>query len=107
MSNERFSLSDRKVIQIADFFKVFGDPTRIKILYTLLDKKELTVSELAEHVDISPSAISHQLRILRQNYLVKYIRDGRNVYYSLDDAHVSTLLDVARGHLDHVQNENT
>lgn len=76
---------------LADLFKVFGDTTRIKILYCLIDK-ECCVAEIAEAVDVSQSAVSHQLRILKQAHLVKFQRIGKNVNYSLADEHVVTIL---------------
>ncbi len=85
--------------RLADLFKVFGDPTRIRILYKL-SEQELCVCDIAEVLDMTQSAISHQLRILKQMSLVKFRRDGKTVYYSLADDHVATIL--AQG-LDHVE----
>ncbi len=83
---------------LAELFKVFGDPTRIRILYTLL-QSELCVQEIADRLSMTQSAISHQLRILKQMALVKFRRDGKTIYYSLADDHVVTIM--AQG-LEHV-----
>lgn len=91
--------ADEVLYRLADLFKVFGDPTRIRILYAL-SGGELCVCDIAELLKMTQSAISHQLRILKQSALVKFRRDGKTVYYSLADAHVATIL--AQG-LDHVQ----
>lgn len=85
---------------VAEFFKVFGDVTRIRILQSLL-AGEKNVTELADLLDISQSAISHQLRVLRQNNLVKYRKEGKTVFYSLDDEHVQTILEQGMVHIRH------
>jgi ArsR family transcriptional regulator len=87
---------------IADFFKVLGESTRLKILYALL-KNEICVGELSESLCISQSSVSHQLRILRQNGLVKFRKQGKTVFYSLDDAHVESLLNQSLEHLLHIK----
>lgn len=83
---------------LADLFKVFSDTTRIKILYALLID-ELSVNEIAEAIGASQSAVSHQLRILKQVHLVKFRRDGRSICYSLADGHVQTILDQGLSHI--------
>ncbi|MDO4345341.1 MAG: metalloregulator ArsR/SmtB family transcription factor [Eubacteriales bacterium] len=83
---------------IADLFKVFGDATRIRILYTL-SYGELCVCDIADVLGMTQSAISHQLRILKEKHLVKFRRDGKTIYYSLADSHVETIL---RQGYDHV-----
>lgn len=83
---------------LADLFKVFSDTTRIKILYALMDV-ERSVNEIAEATGTSQSAVSHQLRILKQAHLVKFRRDGRNIHYSLADDHVLTILDQGLTHI--------
>ncbi len=83
---------------LGDFFKVMGDPTRLKIILSL-SREELCVCDLAAIISVSPSAVSHQLRILRGARLVKYRREGKIVYYSLDDRHVENLLENAQEHL--------
>lgn len=85
---------------VAEFFKVFGDATRIRILQSLLTG-EKNVTELADLLEISQSAISHQLRVLRQNNLVKYRKEGKTVFYSLDDEHVQTILEQGMVHICH------
>ena len=88
------------IFDIADFFKVFGDATRIRILY-LLSQHELCVGDLAEMLDMTQSAVSHQLRVLRQNDLVKTRKEGKSVWYSLDDDHVKTVLEQGMQHIGH------
>lgn len=85
---------------LGDFFKIFGDPTRIKILYALL-QEDMCVSDLVNALGINQSAVSHQLRILRQNDIVKFKREGKSVIYSLDDEHVGILLKNGIEHLSH------
>ena len=89
---------DNTLYALADLFKVFGDPTRIRILYAL-SAQELCVFDIASVLDMTQSAISHQLRILKQMKLVKFRREGKTVYYSLADSHVETILNQG---LDHV-----
>lgn len=84
--------------ELADLFKVFGDTTRIKILYALMGA-ELSVGDLADLVGASQSAVSHQLRTLKQARLVKFQRDGKNVIYSLSDDHVYTMLAQGMTHI--------
>ena len=91
-------LSEENLCRLADLFKVFGDPTRIRILHAL-SLKELCVCDIAQALGMTQSAISHQLRVLKQFHLVKYRRDGKTIYYSLADSHVHTML--AQG-LEHV-----
>lgn len=81
-------------------FKSFADSTRIRILYELLEN-ELSVGEIAKRVDMSPSAVSHQLAFLRMMRLVKNRRDGRTVFYSLDDEHVQQLFQQGFEHVVH------
>ena len=88
------------VQELAEFFKIFGDGTRIRILQTLL-AGEKNVGELAEALEMSQSAVSHQLRVLRQNDLVKYRKEGKVVFYSLDDEHVYEVLEQGMEHLRH------
>lgn len=83
---------------IADLFKGFADPTRVHIL-TLLQERELCVTEIAEAVELSQSAISHQLRILKQMHLIKFRREGKNIWYSLADEHVKTILQMGLEHV--------
>ena len=75
----------------AELFKVFGDPTRIRILFTL-SRNELCVQDMADTLTMTQSAISHQLRILKQAALVKFRRNGKTIYYSLADDHIETIM---------------
>lgn len=86
------------LFDLADFYKVFGDSTRIKILY-LLFETELCVCDIAGALEMQVSAISHQLRVLKQARLVKYRRAGKTVYYSLADDHVHSILGQGLEHL--------
>jgi len=83
---------------IADLFKGFADPTRVHILSLLLVNQELCVTDIAEAVEISQSGVSHQLRILKQMHLIKFRRDGKNLWYSLADDHVRTILQMGLEH---------
>lgn len=82
---------DNIASEIAGFLKIFGDTTRIKILYALLEK-ELCVNDISLLLSMEQSAISHQLRVLRQNKLVKVRRDGKLIHYSLNDSHIYEIL---------------
>lgn len=93
-------LNDTLYYDLGDFFKIFGDSSRLKILYSLY-KGEKSVGEIISEVDMSQSAISHQLRILRQNDVVKFRKEGKSVIYSLDDDHVSILLEKGIEHILH------
>lgn len=84
--------------QIAELFKGFADPTRVHIL-SLLEQQELCVTDIADAVELSQSAISHQLRILKQMHLIKYRREGKNILYSLADDHVKTILQMGLEHV--------
>ena len=84
---------------IAELFKGFADSTRVHIL-ALLSRQELCVTDIAETVDVSQSAISHQLRILKQNKLVKCRREGKSVFYSLADDHVRSIIAQGREHIE-------
>ena len=88
--------------QIAELFKGFADPTRVHILCLLLTEGELCVTQIAEKVDLSQSAISHQLRSLKQLHLIRFRREGKNILYSLADDHVATILRMG---LEHAQCE--
>ena len=84
--------------ELADFYKVFGDATRIKILCVLL-RSEMCVCDLAEMLGMSQSAISHQLRVLKQMQLVKNRREGKTVYYSLADGHIQNIISQGMEHI--------
>lgn len=90
--------SEETMQGLAEFYKVFGDPTRIKILCTLF-QSELCVCDLAEVTGMTQSAISHQLRVLKQMKLVKNRREGKIVYYSLADAHIQSILNQGMEHI--------
>lgn len=91
-------ISDTELYSISDFFKIFGDSTRLKIIWAL-DDNPLCVGDLCKVLEISKSAASHQLNILRTNKIVKYKKQGKNVIYMLDDEHVSLIIETARRHL--------
>lgn len=84
--------------QISEMFKIFSDATRLKIITTLLNN-EFTVSELCEKLQINQTTLSHQLKILRDTKLVKYKKEGKQVYYSLTDAHVEQIILQALDHI--------
>lgn len=90
---------DEEMQDLADFFKVFGDSTRLKILY-VLKCSEMCVLDIAHLLNMTQSAISHQLRILKQMDLVKNRRDGKTIFYSLADSHIVTILSQG---LDHIE----
>ena len=84
---------------LADFFRIFGDSTRIKILYVLLCS-EMCVCDIAKLLQMTQSAISHQLRVLKQMDLVKNRRDGKTIFYSLSDGHIKTILSQGLEHIE-------
>ena len=86
------------LFELADLFKVFGDSTRLRIMYIISDT-EMSVLSIAEALNMEQSTISHQLRVLRQNKLVKVRREGKQIYYTLDDDHVKRIIEMG---LDHV-----
>lgn len=91
--------NEELLYELSDLFKVFSDTTRIKILYALMQQEELHVAALADVITASQSAVSHQLRILKQAHLVKFRRDGKNIIYSLADEHVLTILAQGMSHI--------
>lgn len=93
-----------RLVHLGDFFKVFGEPTRIKILYSLFEA-ELCVCAIAELLEMEQSAVSHQLRVLREARLVKSRREGKTVYYSLADDHVELI--IAQGFQHITEGEHT
>lgn len=99
MSNENRIQHDIETLcKLAELFKIFGDSTRIRILDTLT-KKELCVQEIADELSMTQSAISHQLRILKQADLVRSRRDGKAIFYSLADGHVQTIMEQGIEHV--------
>ncbi|MDO4316769.1 MAG: metalloregulator ArsR/SmtB family transcription factor [Lachnospiraceae bacterium] len=92
---------ENELYDLAELFKVFGDSTRIRILFVLFEA-EVCVCDLAELLHMTQSAVSHQLKILKQNKLVKSRRDGKSIFYSLADAHVKTI--IAQG-MEHIEED--
>lgn len=90
--------NDEALYDLAEFFKVFADSTRIKILYVLL-KGEVCVCDLADILGVTQSAVSHQLRLLKQMDLVRFRRDGKTIFYSLADSHIQTILNQGFEHI--------
>lgn len=88
-----------RINEIADLFKMFGDATRVKILFSLFDR-ELSVTEIVEKIGASQTAVSHQLRSLKQSHLVKCRREGKNIIYSLADEHVKIIINCAVEHIE-------
>ncbi len=91
---------ENTVYHLSELFKSFGDQTRLKILCAL-SKEDMCVCDMAALLDMSQSAISHQLRVLRNVRLVKYSKKGKVVYYSLDDDHVRTIIKQGMDHIEH------
>ena len=90
---------DEILYDLAELFKVFGDSTRIKILYSLFET-ELCVYDIARLLHLSHSSVSHQLRILKNSKLVKFRREGKSVFYSLDDDHVREIISMGMEHVE-------
>ncbi len=100
MVQENDTMPDEDLLfDLAELFKIFGDSTRIKILFALLGK-ELSVGELADVLGMTQSAISHQLRVLKTNGLVRYRREGKSLIYALSDEHVSKILNMGLEHIE-------
>ena len=89
---------DEVLYDLAELFKIFGDSTRVKILYALLES-ELCVCDIAKLMEVSQSAVSHQLRVLKGSKLLKFRREGKTVYYSLADQHVMSILSQGMEHI--------
>ena len=93
-------MPDEEILyDLAELFKIFGDSTRIKILFVLLES-EMCVCDIAQLLNMTQSAISHQLRILKQSRLVKFRREGKTIFYSLLDDHVCSILSQGLDHLE-------
>lgn len=90
---------ETELYDLAELFKVFGDSTRIRILFVLFET-EVCVCDIAQALNMTQSAISHQLRLLKQNKLVKSRRDGKSIFYSLADGHVRTIIAQGREHIE-------
>lgn len=93
-------LTDEQIYVLSDFYKVFGDSTRIKILIELING-EKTVTEIVDNLEMSQSAVSHQLQVLRKNRIVKTERKGKYIIYSLDDSHIESTLSQGIEHIMH------
>lgn len=90
-----------EAVDLAEMFRLLGDPTRVRILFALLEAGELCVCDIAAVVDTTDTKVSQAMRLLRGAGVVRNRRDGRNIFYRLDDAHVRMLLDLSREHLAH------
>ena len=91
--------TDEKLFDLAELFKIFGDSTRMKILFVLF-RTEVCTCDLANALNMTASAVSHQLNSLKRAKLIKSRRDGKSVFYSLADGHVKTIIEMAIEHLD-------
>ena len=94
---------DEKLYDLAELFKVLGDTTRMKIIYALF-QEEMCVCDIADLLNMTQSAISHQLRVLKQARLVKFRKEGKTVYYSLDDNHINQILNCGMCHIEETYN---
>lgn len=94
-------LNEDKIIDLSELFKMFGDSTRVKIMNVLIDN-EMCVNEISEKIKVSQSAVSHQLRILKNSKLVKYRKDKNMIYYSLADDHVEKIFKMGCEHVNEV-----
>lgn len=94
-------LDEDKIIDLAELYKIFGDSTRIKIINILIDN-ELCVNQISEKTNVSQSAISHQLRILKGSKLVKYRKEGNSIFYSLADDHVEKIFKIGCEHINEI-----
>ncbi len=103
--SERTMPDNQTLYNLSEFFKVFGDVTRIRIISALLDG-EMCVYNLSEYLQMGQSAISHQLRILRSAGLVRPRRDGKTVYYSLDDEHIELIYNLGLAHISHKRSQS-
>ncbi|MCR5067292.1 MAG: metalloregulator ArsR/SmtB family transcription factor [Erysipelotrichaceae bacterium] len=92
-------MRENELYDLAELFKIFGDSTRIRILYALFEH-EVNVNDIAEQLSMTASAVSHQLRILKQNKLIKSRREGKQIYYSLADDHVKTIMAMGMEHIE-------
>ena len=90
--------AEQTLVDLSEFFNVFGDVTRVRILYALLDT-ELCVGDISQQLGLSQTACSHQLRVLKNNKLVRFRREGKVVYYSLSDDHVRSIIEMGLEHV--------
>lgn len=93
-------------VDLAEMFRLLGDPTRVRILFALLNAGELCVRDIAAVVDTSETKVSQAMRLLRHAGVVRNRRDGRNIFYRLDDDHIQNLLQLSRDHLAHLDGTN-
>ena len=93
-------ISDDEVSKLSNLFKVLGDPTRAKIVMAL-DNREVCVCDLSVALNMTKSAVSHQLAVLKANNIVKSRRDSKHIYYSFDDEHITTIIEIADEHIKH------
>lgn len=100
LDRARGALGEAASLDVAEMFRLLSEPGRLRLIAALLEVDELCVCDLAEATGLSPTACSHNLRLLRAQRLVRYRREGRNVFYTLDDDHIRTLIAVAREHAD-------
>lgn len=91
-------LGEEEAYDLSELFKVLGDATRLRILFTLV-KGEMCVCDIVELVDVTQSAVSHQLRVLKQSRLIKYRREGKSVIYSISDEHIKNIIAMALEHV--------
>ncbi len=98
LSMETLNLADEDISDLADFYKLFGDTTRLKILFFLDEKGEASVNTIADALLMSQSAISQQLKVLRQNRLVRFRKDGKMAIYRLNDEHIHKILALGTEH---------
>lgn len=90
---------DEILYDLAELFKIFGDSTRIKILY-VLSENELCVNDIAQVLNMTQSSVSHQLRILKDSKLVRFRREGKSIFYALDDEHVRNIINMGMEHVE-------
>ncbi len=100
MAKKKSFSDENLLIELSELFKVFGDSTRVKILFLLFQKSECSVKTLSEELRVSQSATSHQLRILKNAHLVKNVREGQSLIYSLADSHVVSILNQGVEHVE-------
>lgn len=92
-------LTQESFLDLSNVFKMFGDPTRLKIL-SILFQHELCVCDISALLDMNQSAVSHQLSVLRQNRIIKSRRSGKNIYYSMDDEHIEAIYKTGLAHIE-------
>lgn len=98
------SQKNEKIYKLSEFYKIFGDATRLRILYALLENRSC-VREISEKLQISQSAVSHQLKILRMYHFVKFEKTGQCVFYSITDKHIKGILEDGMEHIEEIINQ--